>query len=279
MDFIPPAGTKNISFPVVKTNKFNRLTIPSGRHAMRNVKIVLEYEGTSYHGWQRQKNGASIQQILEEKAAVITGEGVKVIGSGRTDAGVHALGQVANFRTASSIDTKKLKDGINSLLPRDIVIRSLTEADPSFHARKDAVSKIYMYQICNRPVRPAINRNFVWAVYKPLDIGGMRQAASMLKGRHDFTSFSTVHTDVEEFTRTIMAIGMETGNDGMIRLYVEADGFLRYMVRTIVGTLVEVGKGKRSPADMGSILKAQDRKQAGMTAPAQGLFLKEVKYK
>lgn len=245
---------------------------------MRNVKIVLEYEGTSYHGWQRQKNGASIQQILEEKAAVITGEGVKVIGSGRTDAGVHALGQVANFRTTSSLDAKKLKDGINSLLPRDIVITSLVDVDPSFHARKDAASKIYIYRICNRPVRPAIDRRFVWAVYRPLDIGGMRQAAAMLKGRHDFTSFSTVHTDVEEFTRTIMEIGLEAGDDGMIRLCVEADGFLRYMVRTIVGTLVEVGSGKRSPADMGPILKAKDRKQAGMTAPAQGLFLKEVKY-
>jgi tRNA pseudouridine38-40 synthase len=245
---------------------------------MRNIKIVLEYEGTSYHGWQRQKNGVSIQQTLEEKAAIITGEGIKVIGSGRTDAGVHAIGQVANFRTTSSLESRKLKDGINSLLPRDIVIRSLVDVDASFHARKNAISKIYVYQICNRPVRPAINRNFVWAVYKPLDIDGMRQAAGMLKGRHDFTSFSTVHTDVEEFTRTIMDTRIETGNDGMIRVYVEADGFLRYMVRTIVGTLVEMGNGKRNPSEMVAIIDAKDRKRAGMTAPAQGLFLKEVKY-
>lgn len=245
---------------------------------MRNIKIVLEYEGTSYHGWQRQKNGVSIQQILEETAAVIAGEGIKVIGSGRTDAGVHALGQVANFRTNSPLEAKKLKDGINSLLPRDIVIRSLADVDLSFHARKDAVSKIYLYQICNRRVRPALNRNIVWAVYKPLDIESMRRAADMLKGRHDFTSFSTVHTDVEEFTRTVMGIRIEADSEGMIRLFIEADGFLRYMVRTIVGTLVEVGNGKRRPSDIESILNEKDRKKAGMTAPAQGLFLKEVKY-
>ncbi len=247
-------------------------------HFMRNIKIVLEYEGTSYHGWQRQKNGVSIQQILEEKASIITGEGIKVTGSGRTDAGVHAIAQVVNFRTNSPIEVKKLKDGINSLLPRDIVIRSLADVDFSFHARKDAMSKIYLYQICNRRVRPVLERNFVWAVYKPLDIESMRRAAEMLKGRHDFTSFSTVHTDVEEFTRTIMEIRIEADNEGMIRVFIEADGFLRYMVRTIVGTLVEIGRGKRSSSDIVPILNAKDRKQAGMTAPAKGLFLKEVKY-
>jgi tRNA pseudouridine38-40 synthase len=245
---------------------------------MRNIKIILEYEGTAYHGWQRQTNGMSIQQILEEKIGIITREKIKVIGSGRTDAGVHALNQVANFRMESSIGEKILLDGVNSLLPRYIAIKLLVEVDATFHARRDAVSKIYCYQVFNRSVRPAVQRNYSWAVYPPLDIDGMRQAAELLGGRHDFTSFCTVHTDVKEFTRTIKDFQIVRDASGMIRFLVEADGFLRYMVRTIVGTLVDVGKGKRSAGSMTGLLDAKDRNLAGMTAPPQGLFLQEVKY-
>jgi len=245
---------------------------------MRNIKIVLEYEGTAYHGWQRQANGMSIQQILEEKIGIIARERIKVVGSGRTDAGVHALNQVANFRIESSIGEKNLLDGINSLLPRDIAIKSLVEVDEAFHARRDAKSKIYCYQVFNRSVRPAVQRNYVWAVYPPLDIGGMRRAAGFLVGRHDFTSFCTVHTDVKDFVRTIVNMEIAPDESGVIRFLVEADGFLRYMVRTIVGTLVEVGKGKRTTESIAQILEAKDRNVAGMTAPAQGLFLQEVKY-
>jgi tRNA pseudouridine38-40 synthase len=245
---------------------------------MRNIKIVLEYEGTAYHGWQRQANGMSIQQLLEEKIGIITREKIKVVGSGRTDAGVHALNQVANFRMESTIGEKNLLDGVNSLLPRDIAIKSLIEVDASFHARRDVISKIYCYQVYNSSVRPAVQRNYSWAVYPPLDVDQMRQAAEMLRGAHDFTSFSTVHTDVKDFTRKIKDINIIQDNSGMIRFLVEADGFLRYMVRTIVGTLVDVGKGKRSAESMASLLDAKDRNQAGMTAPPQGLFLQEVKY-
>jgi tRNA pseudouridine38-40 synthase len=245
---------------------------------MRNIKIVLEYEGTAYHGWQRQVNGMSIQQILEEKIGIITRERIKVVGSGRTDAGVHALNQVANFRIESSIGEKNLLDGVNSLLPRDIAIKSLVEVDGAFHARRDAKSKIYCYQVFNRSVRPAVQRNYVWAVYPPLDLGEMRRAAAYLVGRHDFTSFSTVHTDVKDFVRTIINTEITPDESGMIRFLVEADGFLRYMVRTIVGTLVEVGKGKRSADSIVQILEAKDRNLAGMTAPPQGLFLQQVKY-
>ena len=245
---------------------------------MRNIKMILEYDGTAYHGWQRQINGLSIQQLLEEKIGIITREKIKIVGSGRTDAGVHALNQVANFRTESAIGEKNLLDGINSLLPRDVVVKSLVEVDMAFHARRDAVSKVYCYRVFNSPVRPAMQRNYCWAVFPPLDIGRMSEAATNLLGRHDFTSFSTVHTDVKDFVRTIRDISIDADGSGMIRFLVEADGFLRYMVRTIVGTLVEVGKGKREAESMPALLQARDRNLAGMTAPPQGLFLQEVKY-
>lgn len=245
---------------------------------MRNLKITIEFDGARYHGWQRQKNGLSIQQVLEEKIAVMTGETVKIIGSGRTDAGVHAIAQVAHFRTNSEIPKEQFHNGLNSLLPEDIVISELEEADMSFHARIDVKSKVYLYRISNRPTRTPLYRQYAWAIYKPLNVEAMREAAGFLKGTHDYTSFSTVHTDVATFTRTIMAIGVERDDQGFINILVEADGFLRYMVRTIVGTLVDVGKGKRQPGDIGNILEARDRKMAGMTAPPQGLFLKEVKY-
>lgn len=243
------------------------------------MKMVIEFDGTGYRGWQRQKNGVSIQQILEDKIAVMTGESVKVIGSGRTDAGVHAVAQVAHFKTESQIPQRNLQDGLNSLLPKDIVIKELAEVDPGFHARIDVKSKIYMYQIYNSPTRSALFRDRAWTIRKPLDIPAMKEAAALLKGTHDFRSFSAVHTDVITFIRTITDIAIEGKKGDFIKIFVEADGFLRYMVRTIVGTLVEIGKGSHLPGKMISILEAKDRKMAGMTAPPQGLFLKEVKYK
>ena len=248
---------------------------------MRNLKMVVEYDGGGYHGWQRQKNGLSIQQVLEEKIGVITGEKVKVIGSGRTDAGVHALAQGAHFKTACGIPAGNLLKGINSLLPADIVLKSLEEADEGYHARIDAKGKIYLYQIFNSPTRTALYRHYAWIVHCPLDLDLMREAAGCLIGRHDFTSFSSVHTDVISFERELRRIeivGYLSDEHPLIKIFVEADGFLRYMVRTIVGTLVEVGRGKRQPEDVAAILKGRDRKLAGMTAPPQGLFLKEVLY-
>jgi len=245
---------------------------------MRNLKMTIEFEGTQYRGWQRQKNGLSIQEVLEEKIAVMTGERVKVIGSGRTDAGVHAIAQVAHFKTKSPIPLRNFQAGLNSLLPRDIAVRELEEAAPDFHARIDVRSKIYLYRIHNCPTASPLFRNYAWTIYPPLNLEAMQEAAALLRGTHDFTSFSTVHTDVITFTRTILDIAVIGGHRGFIKVFVEADGFLRYMVRTIVGTLVDVGKGRRSPEDMTAILEARDRNTAGMTAPPQGLFLKEVKY-
>jgi len=245
---------------------------------MRTLKLVIEYDGRHYRGWQRQKNGLSIQEVLEGKMAVITGEQPKVIGSGRTDAGVHALGQVAHVRIASAIPLKSLCNGLNSLLPEDIAIVGIEEVRKDFHARIDARSKTYLYRICNRPTRSPLLRCHAWSVYKPLDRQAMAEAAGYLVGTHDFRSFSTVHTEVKTFVRTILHLDVEGASGGMIDISVEADGFLRYMVRTVVGTLVEVGKGRRQPEGMTAILQACNRDAAGMTAPAHGLYLKEVQY-
>ena len=240
--------------------------------------MVIEYDGGAYSGWQRQVNGLSIQQIIEECIGRMTGEEIRVIGSGRTDAGVHALNQVAHFWTASCIGEWNLLMGINSLLPADIAVRELSEAPPTFHARFDALSKVYLYRICNRPVRSALERKGSWFVWEPLDMAAINEALDVLRGTHDFSSFCSVHTDSADHIRTIIAIAAERDPSGMIAITVEADGFLRYMVRTIVGTLVDVGRGKRTPGDLAAILAAKDRRRAGITAPPQGLYLMEVKY-
>ncbi|PKN61020.1 MAG: tRNA pseudouridine(38-40) synthase TruA [Deltaproteobacteria bacterium HGW-Deltaproteobacteria-11] len=245
---------------------------------MRNLRMVLEYDGTAYHGWQRQTNGLSIQQVLEEKIAVMTGEAVKVIGSGRTDAGVHALGQVAHFKTASTIPDIRFLNGINSLLPRDIAVKALREVDPSFHARYDAKSKVYLYQVVNGSVRPVLLRQYAWFVPGPLDSESIREAAVYFMGTHDFSSFCSTHSDAPDHIRTITDIRIEAGSHGLIKIEMEADGFLRHMVRGIVGTLIEVGRGKRFVSDMQAIIHEKDRCHGGMTAPPQGLFLKEVRY-
>lgn len=241
--------------------------------------MVIEYDGTAYCGWQRQANGLSIQQVIEECIGRIAGEQIRVVGSGRTDAGVHALGQVAHFPTGSAIPAWNLLMGINSLLPPDIVVRELTEAPETFHARFDALSKVYLYRICNRPVRPALERNGCWFVWEPLDMGKIAGALPVFRGRHDFTSFCSTHTDSEDHIRTITAIDAGRDSSGMVEVTVEADGFLRSMVRTIVGALVDAGRGKCTPDDLAAVLAAKDRRRAGMTAPPQGLYLKEVKYR
>jgi len=248
------------------------------RDSTRTLRMVIEYDGTAYHGWQRQAEGLSIQEILEEKIAVMTGEPVSVIGSGRTDAGVHALNQVASFRTTSQIPPLGFLRGLNSLLPADIVVKAFDEAAPSFHARRDAKSKVYFYRIYNGLARPAIYRHYAWHIVKPLASDRMKQAAVHLTGQHDFTSFCSTHCDIDDHVRTIHHLLVEGPENGIVKISVEADGFLRYMVRIIAGTLVETGLGKFTADDLKEILAARDRRRAGMTAPPCGLFLKEVKY-
>jgi tRNA pseudouridine38-40 synthase len=245
---------------------------------MRNIQITLEYDGSNYHGWQRQTNGISIQQTLEEKIAVITGDRIIVIGSGRTDAGVHALGQVAHFKTVSSIRDARLLKGINSLLPKDIVVRDLKEVDASFHARYDVKSKVYLYQIFNSSIRPVMLHRYAWFVSASLDRERMREAAGIFRGTHDFSSVCSTHSDAPDHIRTIMDIQIESNRRDLIQIEMEANGFLRYMVRGIVGILVDAGRGKRSLSELQEVMDAKDRKRGSITAPPHGLFLKEVKY-
>ncbi|HRS88716.1 MAG TPA: tRNA pseudouridine(38-40) synthase TruA [Smithellaceae bacterium] len=245
---------------------------------MRNFKIVVEYDGSAYRGWQRQKNGLSIQQVLEEAIKKITGQKVSVIGSGRTDAGVHALNQVASFRCVTKLPVNSIYRGVNSVLPEDIVVKEMEEVPFEFHAQRDVKSKIYVYKICNQKLRPALGRNYSWFVRFDLDLPKMRQAAKYLLGTHDFSCFCATGTDVQDRVRTIMNIEIKKVAQGNIEIILEAKGFLKYMVRNIIGTLVEVGRGKRLPEEMKKIIASRDRKIAGATAPAHGLFLQEVKY-
>lgn len=245
---------------------------------MRNFKMTVEYDGTAYCGWQRQENGTSIQQLLEDAIKLITGQKVAVIGSGRTDAGVHALNQVGSFRCSTKLPVNKIFMGMNSVLPPDIVVKKLEEVADEFHAQHDVKSKVYVYKICNQRLRPVLGRNYFWHVRFPLDLAPMKKAAQFLVGTYDFSCFCATGTHVKDRVRTITDIEMKTCDDGLIEITVEAQGFLKYMVRNIIGTLVEVGRGKRKPEEMKPIIESRDRNIAGVTAPAYGLFLKEVKY-
>jgi tRNA pseudouridine38-40 synthase len=245
---------------------------------MRNFKMTVEYDGSAYCGWQRQKNGTSIQQVLEDAIKKITGQKVAVIGSGRTDAGVHALNQVASFKCSTSLPLNNIYRGMNSVLPPDIVVKEMEEVAGDFHAQRDVKSKVYVYKICNQRLRPALGRNFFWFIRFPLNLALMREASRYLIDTHDFSCFCATGTDVKNRVRMIIDIEIKTCEDGIIEIKVEARGFLKYMVRNIIGTLVEVGRSKRKPEEMKVIIESRNRKIAGATAPAYGLFLKEVKY-
>jgi tRNA pseudouridine38-40 synthase len=245
---------------------------------MRNIKLVIEYDGAQYYGWQRQNGHRSIQQTLEEKIKLITKEDVTVIGSGRTDTGVHAINQIAHFKMAGDINDANLLNALNCVLPDDIVIKQLEEVHPSFHARFDVKSKKYIYQIWNGQSNMAINRYYYWYIRKELDLENMHRAAEHLTGMHDFSAFCGAGSKVKDYIRTVLEVKIAKEDQGKVLIIISADGFLRHMVRNIVGTLVDVGKGKISPEEFKTILDSQDRKQAGMTAPANALFLVEVNY-
>jgi len=248
---------------------------------MINIKLTIEYEGTKYHGWQRQKSLLSIQGILEEKISQITQEKISLNGSGRTDAGVHALGQVANFKTNSSIPLMELTFVLNRMLPLDIRIKKAERVDNNFHARYSAVSKIYHYYVLNSNQNnnyiSIFLRNYVYCIYENIDLGEMKKASNYLQGEHDFTSFACSGSRIRNWKRKIKNISIiKKGN--IFCFHLEADAFLYKMVRTIVGTLLEVGKGKIDYLEMKKILEAKNRKIAGRTVPAKGLFLIKVKY-
>jgi tRNA pseudouridine38-40 synthase len=245
---------------------------------MRNIKLVIEYDGTNYQGWQVQSKGQTIQGVLEEKLSLLTGETIPLIGSGRTDAGVHAIAQVANFKTKSRMDILSIQRALNSLLPPDIVIQEVEEMEEDFHARRGASSKVYEYRILNRTLRSTFYRMYAWHIPQKLDLREMEEATQWLIGEHDFSSFRSVGTPTRTTVREVVRAEWKKGHDGLIRFEIEANGFLKQMVRAIIGTLVEVGKGKISSEEFQKIIISGDRKKAGPTAPALGLFLKEVKY-
>lgn len=243
----------------------------------RTFRLTIEYDGSNFHGWQRQKRDRTVQQTIEEALATMTCAPVTLIGSGRTDAGVHALAQVASFQTASRLDADAFLNGLNSLLPADVVIRSCVQAPDGFHARFDVKRKHYRYHIHNQPLPPAIGRQFVWHIRKPLNPSAMAAAIRTLVGTHDFKAFEGSGSPRAHTVRTVhKATLSETG--GNLTIDIEADGFLRFMVRNIVGTLVAVGLGKIRVGEIGSILASKDRSRAAATAPPQGLFLMAVTY-
>jgi len=245
---------------------------------MRNIKLVIEYDGTNYQGWQVQLKGQTIQGVLEEKLSLLTGETTPLFGSGRTDAGVHAIAQVANFKTKNKMDILSIQRALNSLLPPDIMILGVEEVEEDFHARRGSVSKVYEYRILNRPLRSTFYRMYAWHIPQKLNLKEMEEATKWLVGEHDFSSFRSVGTPTRTTVRRVMRAEWKKGREGLIRFEIEAGGFLKQMVRAIVGTLVEVGKGKISSEEFQKIIISGDRKKAGPTAPALGLFLKEVKY-
>lgn len=246
--------------------------------ALKNIKLLIQYDGTAYAGWQRQRNLPTVQGILEDVIKQITGEDVKVCGSGRTDAGAHALGQVANFLTRASLRPQEFKCAINALLPPDIVIVNAEEVPIDFHARKHAKSKIYLYMILNRDFPSAIWNRYCWWVRWPLNVDIMRKAAGFLVGVHDFSSFTNSGGSSKSTVRTVYRAQLDIKRDGFLSFEIEANGFLKQMVRVIVGTLVEVGRGRMDLVSFLALLEKGDRRLAGPTAPAKGLFLKEVKY-
>jgi tRNA pseudouridine38-40 synthase len=245
---------------------------------VRNFKISIEYDGTRYCGWQRQNNDPTIQEEIEKALMTMNGRKISVTRSGRTDAGVHAYSQVANFKCDTKLNAEDFQGALNSLSPHDIVITNCEEVDDTFHARYSVKSKIYVYRILNRSNPSAIFRQFAWHIRKQLDIEAMRSATSHIIGCHDFKSFEGTGSPRSHSTRCVMKAILHQEDADYIVFEIEADGFLRFMVRNIVGTLVEVGLGKMTPDAFKRILDSKDRSQAGATAPAHGLFLKAVKY-
>jgi len=242
-----------------------------------NVKIVLEYDGTRYHGWQRQKNGLSIQEVLEKAISSITGEKINVIGAGRTDAGVHALGQVANFTTNTRIPIEKLPYAINSKLPEDIVVKDAQIVPESFHATKSAKGKIYVYSILNSSFPSPLLRFYSYFFPLELNLEAMKRAAGYFIGVHDFSSFRASGSEVKTSVREIRRLEVNK-NQELVTIEIEANGFLYNMARIIAGTLLDVGISKLDPREIPDIIKSRDRNKAGRTLPPQGLCLKEVIY-
>jgi len=248
---------------------------------MRSFKLTLAYDGTAYAGWQVQPDRPTIQEALELALQEITNEQIRCTASGRTDAGVHALAQVVSFTSETALPVDVLRKAIDANLPADIAVHEVVEAPEGFHAIRHAVRKRYRYLIQDGPVADVFARRFVWHMHQQLDDHAMQRAAVALLGTHDFASFEAAGAERPTSVRTVTDISVVRSGEGIesrIIIEIEADGFLYNMVRIIVGTLVEVGKGKRDENCIANILSAKNRAAAGMTAPPQGLFLVSVDY-
>lgn len=244
---------------------------------MKNVKLTIEYDGINYHGWQYQDNVNSIQEEIEKALTKITGDYIDIIGSGRTDAGVHAKGQVANFYTTSEFPTERFKYALNMKLPRDIIIVNSEEVGLDFHSRFDAKAKQYKYIIYNNEMPSAIYRNYSCHIINVLNIEEMRMGAEYLLGTHDFNSFMTRGTIVRDTIRTIYSIDIKK-KDCFVEITLNGSSFLRSMIRIIVGTLILIGKGKLKKESLPDIISGKKRCLSGPTAPPQGLYLEKVFY-
>ncbi|KPK98632.1 MAG: hypothetical protein AMJ95_03170 [Omnitrophica WOR_2 bacterium SM23_72] len=246
---------------------------------MKNIKLILEYDGTRYQGWQVQRGCASktLQETIEQALQKVLQEKIRLVASGRTDAGAHALGQVAHFHTKSDISLDKLHRALNSLLPGDISILRVEECDRRFHSRFDAKSKVYRYTILNRKSRSVLLRDTTYFFPNHLNLKRMRKEAAWLLGRHDFKSFQATDKKERGSVRTIKQIKI-IKRGPLIQVDIEANGFLTHMARNIIGTLIEIGRGRFPVGCMRKILLSKDRKQAGCCVPAKGLCLLEVKY-
>ena len=251
--------------------------MPARLPSTRRIKLLLEYNGARYHGWQIQPHAVTVQGTLETCLSKITNASVRVHAAGRTDAGVHALGQVAHFDTASTIALPALVRGLNSLLADDIAVRQAQEVPADFHARYLARQKTYAYIVHNHPLRSVFHAPYTWHVPQPLDLEAMRQAASVLLGRHDFSAFRASACTAQSPVRCLLRLGLKRRGK-RIFILLSADGFLHHMVRNMVGTLIPIGLGRIPASAMAPILQARQRQQAGPTAPPQGLFLVRVRY-
>lgn len=243
----------------------------------KSLKLTVAYDGSGYHGFQRQSNAQTVQQVLEEKLSCLFGEKIIVAGAARTDTGVHAYGQVISLRTSGTIPTQKIPAATRGLLPRDIVVLEATEATENFHARFSAVGKLYVYRILNSEQPDPILRHYVWRIGRYLDVDKMNCALSLLEGEHHFGAFQSAGSSARNPVRTLYSAHCVIVNN-TIEFRFHGNGFLYHMVRNIVGSVVDVGTGKTSLEELQRIFSGADRRQAGPTAPPEGLYLKEVFY-
>ena len=244
---------------------------------MKRIKLTVAYDGTDYCGWQVQPNGMTVEEILNRELSALTGEEVKVIGASRTDAGVHAEGNVAVFDTETGIPAERIAYALNCRLPEDIVAVKSEEVPGDWHPRYQCSVKTYEYRILNREMPDPVCRRSTVHVSYPLNLGDMRTAAGYLKGEHDFKSFCSPHTEVKDTVRTVHSLEIEKEGD-IITVRISGNGFLYNMGRIIVGTLINVGRGACPPEKVKEILEARDRRKAAATAPAKGLVLKYIRY-